>query len=94
MNNLHARIHPTKFKVLIICLQSAKYQWEQMLYEWADWLFFTEIINTRSDIIRPIANVIIVNYETYRAWKRDMCPFIKKECPGLPAGGRRIPDTG
>ncbi len=58
MNKLHAR------KVLIICLQSAKYQWEQMLHEWGDlWLFNTQIINTRSDIVSPIANVIIVNYE-------------------------------
>ncbi len=57
MNKVQAR------QVLIICLQSAKIQWERELFKWCDWLIDPQIINTRSDIISPIANVIIVNYE-------------------------------
>ncbi len=57
MNALHAR------KIFIDCLQSAKYQWENMFWQWADWLFDLQIINTRSDIVRPSADIIVVNDE-------------------------------
>ncbi len=50
-------------KIFINCLQSAKYQWEKMFREWADIMYDIQIVNTRSDIIRPEADVIIVNDE-------------------------------
>ena len=57
INKLHAR------KIFIDCLQSAKYQWENMFWQWADWLFDLQIVNTRSDIVRPEADIIVVNDE-------------------------------
>ncbi len=50
-------------KILIICLHSAKYQWKTMIREWADRIYSVQIVNTRSDVIRPEADVIILNYE-------------------------------
>ena len=56
-NRLKAR------KILIISLASVKYYWKTMIWAWADDLYDIQIVNTRSDYIRPEADIIIVNYE-------------------------------
>ncbi len=50
-------------KIIIICLSSVKYYWKSMIWEWGDDLYDIQIINTRSDYVRPEADIIIVNYE-------------------------------
>lgn len=57
MNKLKAK------KILIICLHSAKFQWENMIWEWADRVYNIQILNTRSDVIMKDVDIIIVNYE-------------------------------
>ncbi len=56
-NKLKAR------KILVICLTSVKYQWKTMIEDWADRAYSIQIVNTRSDKIRPEADIVIVNYE-------------------------------
>ncbi len=56
-NKLKAR------KILIVCLHSVKYQWKTMIEEWADRSYSIQIVNTRSDLIKPGTDIIILNYE-------------------------------
>ncbi len=56
-NRLKAR------KILIICLHSAKYQWQTMIEEGAELDYSIQIVNKRSDLISPKTDIIILNYE-------------------------------
>ncbi len=56
-NRLKAR------KILIICLHSAKYQWQSMIEEGAELDYSIQIVNTRSDLISPKTDIVILNYE-------------------------------
>lgn len=56
-NRLKAR------KILVICLSSVKYQWQTMIEEGAELDYSIQIVNTRSDIINPKTDIVIVNYE-------------------------------
>ncbi len=54
-NRLDAR------KILIICLHSAKYQWKDFIWKWANRIYDIQIIDTRKDAIRKEADIIILN---------------------------------
>ena len=51
--------------ILIICKASIKENWKRKLEEWLDYAFLYgyQIINKKTDVLDPGANIIIVNYD-------------------------------
>ena len=50
-------------RVLVLCKASIKSHWERKLLEWLKNYRFIQVINTKTDRIEPLAEIVIVNYD-------------------------------
>ena len=50
-------------RVLIVCKASIKINWQRKLSEWLDHPRSVQIINSRVEIVEPLSEIVIINYD-------------------------------